>query len=82
MWSLFSTACFSLRRPGLGKNWAGNKGSEREWPREGCLAHLPGPGLPPPALPPHRRLTLRKGTMSKMWMDQWSQVLIKSWTQS
>lgn len=25
-----------------------------------------------------RLLTLRKGTMSKIWMDQWSQVFIKS----
>lgn len=27
-------------------------------------------------------LTLRKGMMSKIWMDQCSQVFIKSWTQS
>lgn len=52
----------------------------------GKRGQLPG-GKPVPHPLPGARvsglhlLTLRKGRMSKIWMDQWSQVFIKSWTQ-
>lgn len=75
MRSLASTICFSLQIPGLGKNWGGGRLSC--W--EGGL--FPTPALSPRPQASGLQLTLRKGTMSKIWMDQWSQAFIKSWTQ-
>lgn len=48
MWSLFSTACFSLQRPGLGKNW----GKEQE----GVAAGKEACPQPPPLLPAARSI--------------------------
>lgn len=54
----------------------------------GECSHWRGSLLPEPlSLPGPREsglhlLTLRKGTISKIWMDQCSQVFSKSWTQS
>lgn len=78
MWSLFSKACFSLQRLGLGKNW----GREQESVAAGKEACSPHPFSQDPGVPGLCLLTLRKGTMSNIWRDQWSQVFIKSWTQS
>lgn len=67
IWSLLSWNCFSFQRPGLGKNW-GRKGSQ---PQDGDPV-----GSPPSPLPRNpgesglQLLTLRKGIISKIWMDQ------------
>lgn len=52
---------------------------------EGCSCWkeaCPPPSSQEPGLSGLHLLTLRKGMMSKIWTDQWSQVSIRSWTQS